>query len=155
MRSRLRIFVPAAGMLIAMSLASAACDENLSDLTGPTPNLQPTFSSIQREIFDSTDSSGRRACTQCHTDAGRRRPAGGMNLSPGAAYASLVGVASSRKPGAIRVVPGDPQNSYLLQKLAGRLDIVGLCMPRGGPPYLTQGQMLVIRRWIEMGAPND
>ena len=139
-------------MLLALCLASAACGENLSDLTGPTPGLQPTFSSIQRDIFDTTDSSGHRACTQCHTG---RRPAGRMNLSPGAAYASLVGVASSAKAEAIRVIPGDPENSDLVHKLAGGPGIVGSRMPRIGPPSLTQGQMLVIRRWSELGAPNN
>ena len=34
----------------AVFAGTAACDEALSDLTGPTPNLQPTFSSIQQEI---------------------------------------------------------------------------------------------------------
>ena len=155
MSSRLRRFVPAAGMLIALCLASAACDGNLSDLTGPTPDLEPTWSSSQREIFDTTDSSGRRACTQCHTNAGGRRPAGGMNLSPGVAYASLVGVASTGKRDAIRVIPGDPVNSYLMHKLGGRRDIVGRREPPGNGPFLTQGQMLVIRRWIELGAQND
>ena len=34
-------------------------------------------------------------------------------------------------------------------------DIVGGRMPRGTGPFLTDGQMLVIRRWIELGAKND
>ena len=52
--------------LTAVLYASAVgCDEKLSDVTGPTPNLTPTFSSIQREIFNTTDSSGRAACIQC------------------------------------------------------------------------------------------
>ena len=53
-----------------MCIGAAACDEKLTDLTGPTPNLTPTFSSIQREIFDTRDSSGRLACTQCHNAIG-------------------------------------------------------------------------------------
>jgi len=28
-------------------------------------------------------------------------------------------------------------------------------MTRGGPPYLTDGQLLVLRRWIALGAKND
>jgi hypothetical protein len=77
-----------------------------------------------------------------------------MNLvdSP---YEALVGVASRQKPGAILVIPGDPDGSYLVQKLEGHSGIVGLQMPRNGPPYLTLGQMLAIRRWIELGAPNN
>ena len=143
-----------AGMvLLALGAMSAACDEKLSDLTGATPNLQPTLSSIQREIFDTTDSAGRQACTNCHTDAGRTPPAG-MVLRPGVAHSNLVGAASSGKPGAIRVIPGDPENSYLIHKLEGRPGIVGTPMPRGNA-LLSAGQILVIRRWIERGAPND
>src|SRR5262245_61431774 len=64
-----RPMLGAAAFLLAFAVAS--CDEKLSDLTGPTPNLQPTFSSIQHEIFETTDSSGRPACTNCHTNVGR------------------------------------------------------------------------------------
>ena len=142
-----------AGATVIVLGAVAACDENLSDLTGPTPNLQPTLSSIQQEIFNTTDGSGRQACTNCHTDAGRT-PVAGMVLRTGVSHASLVGVASSAKPGAIRVIPGDPENSYLIHKLEGRPGIVGTPMPRGNV-LLTQGQILVIKRWIELGARND
>ena len=138
--------------LLAVSIGSAACDESLTDITGPTPNLVPTFSSIQTEIFSNSDSSGRAACTQCHNAVGRLF--NGLDLSPQVSYANLVGVASRGKVGAIRVVPGDPENSYLIHKLEGRPGIVGVRMPQIGPPYLTDGQILVIKRWIELGARN-
>jgi hypothetical protein len=77
-----------------------------------------------------------------------------MDLRPGAAYNSLVGVTSPAKPGAVRVIPGDPENSYIIQKLEGRADIVGTRMPRGNS-FLTEGQLLVIKRWIQLGAPNN
>jgi hypothetical protein len=143
-------------LTVAMVAAfvSASCDERLSELTGPTPELRPTFSSIQRDIFGAADSSGRPACTRCHTDAGGRRPSGGMLLRGDAAYASLVNVPSRDSPGAIRVIPGDPEHSYIIQKIEGRKGIVGDRMPMGGP-FLTDGQILVIKRWIELGAPND
>jgi hypothetical protein len=139
--------------LLALSIGSTACDESLPDITGPTPNLVPTFSSIQTEIFSNSDSSGRSACTQCHNAVGR--VFNGLDLSPQVAYANLVGVASRGKVGAIRVIPGDPENSYLIHKLEGRPGMVGLRMPFNGPPYLTDGQILVIKRWIELGARND
>jgi hypothetical protein len=66
-----------------------------------------------------------------------------------------VGVASAAKPDAVRVIPGDPDNSYLVRKLEGGPNIVGERMPRTGGPYLTDGQMLVIRQWIRRGANND
>ena len=149
---RARVFGGAA--LILTCLAAAACDESLSDVAGPTPNLAPTFSSIQREIFDTTDSSGRQMCVGCHTAVGRG-PAGGLNLTAPNSYAALVGVRSVTKPSEVRVVPGEPDNSYLIHKLEGRADIVGLRMPRTQGPFLTDGQILIIKRWIENGAPND
>jgi cytochrome c553 len=144
----------AAALVLAVTFAGAACDEPLSDVAGPTPNLVPAFSSIQQEIFNTTDSSGRAACISCHTDSGRT-PAGGLVLLEGRSYQALVGQASRFKAGAIFVVPGDPDASYLIHKLDGTADIAGSRMPRGTGPFLTSGQMQIIRRWIELGAKND
>ena len=150
MRFRVLMLVVAA----AVFAGTAACDENLSDLTGPTPSLQPTFSSIQKEIFDTTDSSGRLACVTCHSAVGRI-PSAGLDLTAGNSYSRLVGVSSVERPGVLRVAPGDPDNSYMVHKLEGGPDIIGARMPRGTGPYLTNGQMLVIRRWIAEGAQNN
>lgn len=141
-------------VLGAAGLIAAGCDQKLSDVAGPTPNLEPTLSSIQREIFGAGDSSGRPACTNCHTDVGRT-PAAGLNLLDGRSYASLVGVAARNKAGATRVIAGDPDNSYLVHKLEGTPGIVGARMPFNSTNYLTDGQMLIIRRWIALGAKND
>ena len=141
--------------VVAFAAIAAACDEKLSDIAGPSPNLQPTFSSIQREIFETTDASGRAACTNCHTDVGGRNPSGGLNLRREVAYAALVNVASRAKAGAVRVVPGDAANSYIVHKLEGRPDITGERMPRTGGPYLTEGQLTILKRWIATGANND
>lgn len=142
------------GVITVASFAGTACDENLRDLTGPTPDLTPTFASIQRDIFQTTDAAGRSSCVTCHTDA-RGVPPAGLVLRDGVAYGALVNAPSRFKAGAVLVVPGDPENSYLIHKLEGRSGIVGLRMPRNGPPFLTDGQLLVIRRWIELGAPNN
>ena len=140
--------------LVVLAMTGAGCDESLKDLAGPTPNLTPTFSSIQREIFSNADSSGRAACIQCHNAAGRNF-AGGLSLVEGVSYGELVNRVSRDKAGAVRVVPGDPDGSYLIHKLEGRFDIVGQRMPRTGGPFLTSGQVSIIRRWIELGANND
>jgi hypothetical protein len=137
----------------AATLGLVACDEKLSTIAGPTPNLEPTFTSIQRDIFDAPDSSGRKNCTACHSSIGRT-PAGGMSLDHAVAYDSIVNVASNRKPGAVRIVPGDADGSYLVQKVEGASGIVGVRMPQGGP-YLSDGQILILRRWIQLGAPRN
>ncbi len=143
------------GFLLAVILVAAfstvACDEALNSVTGPTPNLDVTFSSIQRDIFAARDSTGRPACTSCHSDAGARF--NGLSLQTNA-YENLVNAAARQRSGATRVIPGDPGNSYLIQKLEGRSGITGVRMPLGGP-YLSEGQLLVIRRWIAIGAPNN
>lgn len=146
-----RFFIPG---VFAIAFASASCDEKLSSITGPTPNLSPTFSSIQQSIFNATDPSGRLACTQCHTDQGRTQT-GNLVLLEGRSYQQLVGRAVTGKPGETLVIPGDPDNSYIVKKLEGAPDIVGQRMPRGNGPFLSEGQMLVIRRWISEGAPNN
>ena len=140
--------------LIAAASAAAACDEKLSKLAGPTPNLEPTFSSVQSQIFETTDSAGRVACTNCHTNVGRN-PAGGMNLVHDLAYDQIVNVPSRGQPRATRVIPGDPENSYLVRKLEGLPDLVGLRMPFSGAPVLTDGQISILKRWIAIGAPRN
>jgi len=141
-------------LLAIICFAAAGCDQKLSTLAGPTPSLEPTFSSVQSQIFESTDVAGRQACVNCHTNVGRN-PSGGLNLVHGLAYDQIVNVPSARKPGAIRIIPGDPENSYLVQKLEGRAGIVGNRMPNGGPPFLTDGQILILKRWIALGAPRN
>lgn len=138
-------------LVASLSAGAAGCDEQLSEVAGPTPNLEPTFSSIQREIFESPAPQG---CVNCHTSVGRV-PAGGLSLLPDVSYNNLVNADSRAKPGAIRVIPGDPDTSYLVQKLEGASGLAGLRMPRNGPPFLTDGQMLIIRRWVQLGAKND
>ena len=143
-----------AGALFASGAWLVGCDEGLSVLAGPTPNLEPTFSSIQRDIFEATDSTGRQPCTNCHTDQGRN-PSGQLNLRHDLAHSRLVNSNSVAKPGAVLVRPGDPDGSYLVAKLEGHSDIVGLRMPRPAGPFLSGGQMMIIRRWVELGAAND
>lgn len=138
-------------LAVGLIVGAAGCDERLSDITGPTPNLAPTFASIEREIFQATDSSGRQACSNCHTG---RIPNVSINFSSGVdSHALLVSVPSRQRPNMLLVAPGDPDNSYLIHKLEGRSGIAGLRMPRN-PPYLTDGQIRVVRRWIENGAPR-
>lgn len=148
---RPRQFTP---VLLLCAALTAGCDESLSTIAGPTPALTPTFSSIQRDILQATDSSGRPACSSCHNPNGGAFRNVGLDMSAEGTYASLVGVRSTQKPGLLRVAPGDPDNSYLVQKLEGRSDITGVRMPTRGP-YLTDGQIAIIRRWIELGAKRD
>lgn len=142
--------------VLFVCVATAGCDESLQPIAGPSPNLTPTFSSIQRDIFESSDEAGRAACVTCHRPGGIGFFAVGLDLTSSASsYNGLVGVSSRQRPGVLRVAPGDPENSYLIHKLDGRQGIGGRPMPLNGPPYLTAGQIRIIKRWIETGAPNN
>jgi hypothetical protein len=142
----------AAAAALGLILTVAACSSTNSP--SPTPGTDggggstaPTFSNIQAQILTPV-------CTACHNTGGQAQ-AGGLDLTSAVAWANLVNAPSSGKAGAVRVVPGDPNNSYLVQKLEGAAGIVGLRMPRNGPPYLTDAQVALVRQWIAAGASND
>jgi hypothetical protein len=110
-----------------------------------TPPFGPNFSEIQAELFTPTC-----ATAGCHTGAGAPQ---GLRLDEANSYGLLVDVPSTEVPSILRVSPGDPDNSYLIQKLEGTAS-VGDQMPLGGPP-LPQDSIDVIRQWIIDGAIDD
>jgi len=65
-------------------------------------------------------------------------------------HAMLVNVPSSEVPSILRVDPGNPDDSYLVQKIEGTAS-VGEQMPLGGP-VLPDEQIAAIRQWITDGA---
>lgn len=102
----------------------------------------PTLQSIQDQVFTPTC-----AVSGCHTGGA---PAADMNLDNGNSFTSLVGVSSIEDNNFQRVNAGDPDNSYLIQKLEGTAS-VGERMPRGGAP-LPDTTIKTIRQWITDGA---
>jgi hypothetical protein len=99
------------------------------------------FQQIQDTIFTPV-------CTNCHIGAGAPQ---GLRLDAGNSFALLVNAPSSQVPGTLRVNPGNPNASYLVQKIEGTA-AVGARMPLGGP-FLNQAQVDLVRAWIAAGAP--
>ena len=54
----------------------------------------------------------------------------------------------------MRVIPVDPDRSYLVRTIEGASGIVGQRMPINGP-YLTGAQIAIVRQWIAQGAPRN
>jgi hypothetical protein len=146
------VFIRVAATLSLASVLLAGCagngmglDANGNpiglDSSAPEP-LAADFQSIQDNVFTPI-------CTRCHSGANAPE---GLQLDQGHSYALLVGVPSAEAPGVLRVKPGDPSNSYLIQKLEGASGIVGMQMPFGGP-YLPQSTIDFIAQWITNGAP--
>lgn len=111
----------------------------------PPGAFGPNFSEIQANIF-----VPNCATTGCHLGAGAPQ---GLRLDNANSYGMLVGVASSESSSTLRVAPGDPDNSYLIQKLEGTAS-VGARMPLSAPA-LEQVSIDVIRQWITDGASDD
>lgn len=109
----------------------------------PQGPLTADFDSIQAHVFTPI-------CTACHIGATAPQ---GLRLDAANSYNLLVSVPSTEVPGILRVKPGDPDNSYMLQKLKGTA-AVGAQMPFGGPP-LPDETIAVIRQWILDGAQRS
>lgn len=93
--------------------------------------------------------TGECAKSGCHVGSS---PEAGMNLSEVYAYDEIVNVNSSEQSVLKRVLPFEPDNSYLVRKIQGTAGIDGGQMPDDGPPYLTTAQIDTIRLWITNGA---
>lgn len=103
---------------------------------GPPAKL----SEVETEVF-------KKSCafTSCHTGAS---PAGGLNLE-GRTFDKLVNVQAASKT--VLVVPGKPDQSFLLTKLNGAMG--NPVMPPDAP--LEPARLEMVRAWIANGAKDD
>jgi hypothetical protein len=133
----------AAALVAACTGSGVGLDANGNPITpgGGGEPLTPDFKSIQDNVFTPI-------CTKCHIGAGAPQ---GLQLDAAHSYSLLVGVPSTEQPSVLRVKPGDPDNSYMVQKIEGAPSISGVRMPFGGP-YLPQSTIDVIRTWVTNGA---
>jgi hypothetical protein len=137
------LWLAIAATLVGCAGNGEGLDENGRPLdSGPLP-LVPTFASIQQNVFTPI-------CTRCH--AGAAAPTG-LRLDEASSYAMLVNVASVEVPSLHRVLPGNPDLSYLVQKIEGRAAVGGR-MPLNSPP-LPQETIDVIKQWIRDGAQRS
>ena len=113
------------------------------DVSSGDGGLHPTLKSIQDNVFTPI-------CTQCHIGAAAPL---GLRLDEASAFAMLVNAPSTEVHSLNRVTPGDPDSSYIIQKLEGRAAVGGQ-MPLGQPP-LPQETINVIRQWIQNGAAQS
>jgi hypothetical protein len=124
---------------------SAAVNVTVNN-TAPPP-AAVTLTQLQTDIFSPI-------CANCHTGIGASLP-GSMNLtSTAATFASFVNVASVENPALKRVLPGDPDNSYVVHKIQGTDIGTTARMPLGGP-FLDQATIDRVRTWISQGALNN
>lgn len=106
----------------------------------------PTLTQLQTSVFTPK-------CSGCHNGVGTMPP-GVLNLTAGGTYKAVINVATGEQPNLKYVVPGDPANSYLVQKLLGSAGITGGRMPLNGP-YLDDATIAQVAAWVAAGAPNN
>ena len=141
---------------VVATSALSSCNDG-GPTTGPTtPDRTVSFASDVQTIFDAH-------CTTCHAFGvfGFNLTGGvdgnGLDLRPGRSYDALVGQTTFERPDVapvLRVAPGSPEGSYLMQKLTSSSPKEGERMPLDDPP-LTPAQIDIIRRWIAGGALNN
>ena len=136
------IFLAPAFVLLAA--CTAGNGEGLDANGQPIPITPPANSDFQ-EIQDTVFTP---ICTQCHIGANAPQ---GLRLDAANSYAMLVNVASNEVGSLLRVNPGNPDQSYIVQKIQGSAAVGGR-MPLG-QAQLPQDRIDLIRSWIAAGAP--
>jgi hypothetical protein len=124
------------------------------------PALQPTFASIDRDLFQvSCGTSGSKAIN-CHSIQGAAS-ASSLDLS-GDAYPRLIGRVAVNPLGDLKdlvlVQPGDPEHSFLVQKLrlVSPLDPhLGSAMPADAPGSICKSSVDAVAQWILAGAGRN
>jgi hypothetical protein len=134
---------------VGMGVLLSGCGGGGGDYNAPPPQQQTppppatgqnTFQQVQTQVLTPN-------CNGCHI--GANAPAG-LRLDAANSYAQLFNVASTQVPTLLRVKPGDPDNSWLVQKIDGRATVGGR-MPLGRAA-LPQASIDLVRAWIAGGA---
>jgi hypothetical protein len=125
----------------------ASCDggDGSGVIIDPVEDFDPVYSAIQANVF-----TPNCATSGCHFGAGAPF---GLRLDEANSYGLLVSQPSKQVPALFYVLPGDPDNSYLIRKLEGSAS-VGAQMPIGRNP-LPQQTIEIVRQWIVDGAQDD
>jgi len=105
--------------------------------------LGPTLDQIQAIIFGPV-------CASCHFGAGSTSGIPNMDLRDAdASLATLFNVTSFQDSNFTRVIPFQPDNSYLVHKLEASATVGGVMPPTG---MLGAAEIAAIRQWITDGA---
>jgi hypothetical protein len=106
----------------------------------------PSFQDDILPIFENACSG-----SDCHTEVDRLAPLG---LEPTEAYGNLVGMTSEDCGAKTLVVPGSPDQSYLIDKLMGGDICEGDRMPLDDDALPPAGVRTFVN-WICAGAPDN
>lgn len=123
--------VPLLLMVACGGGSGSTASSMMAPAAGQMPTLMATFDSIQANIFTPL-------CATCHSGS---NPPANLNLDATHSYSDLINVPSTEQPSIVRVKPGDPMNSFLVQHIQSEGD--------GASPT----DLTFIEQWITDGAP--
>ena len=140
--------------------ACVLCASCTGDGVGLTASGDLPAAGFAREVQPIFDTH----CTRCHAPGGigfngtGGDGANGLDLTSGSAHSRLVDQRTFEDPDSPprwRVLAGAPDSSYVLQKIVTDSPKSGRRMPFDGPPFLSDAEIEIVRRWIADGAKND
>ena len=134
------MFARVAGVAIATLalVGMGACEEVDAD----DPTCEPTAASVAAIFATSCNTSG------CHA---AEQPAVGLDLATAGVEDRLIDQAAAACDRTL-VVPGDPELSFLLEKLTSSAPACGATMPIGAP--LSDAEIACVRGWIASLPPG-
>lgn len=135
-----------AGCLDALGPDVGPARDDTCDATDSNPGLDVHF---QADLLDGVFAQDDIDCARCHTGDGEGIRQSGFDM---ASYSTVR--AGGGRSGASIVIPGDPCDSILVQKLEASPPF-GARMPRNGPPFLTAAELQLVRDWIIEGARDN
>ena len=147
--ARLTAIVRAAWLVLAIALgssASAMAASGCESIASIPITWNIDYTTTIQDLF-------ANRCSNCHVDHGGS-PSGNLDLDPEFSWDNLVNAPSSGQPGRLLVVPGQPLNSVLFEKLNCETPGAGLRMPRNRTPLPLAEQALIFD-WIMLGAPYE
>lgn len=153
-------------MVVGAALLLVGCGGGDDGPGSQQPIGEASFAAVRSRVFPSCSGA------LCHDSAQAEH--GGVVIRPEEAfadevYANLVNAPVASVPGrpapqvSVRVVPGDPEASFLYWKILGydpndvNEDVAGDPMPPtcSKPPCLDDSLIELVRAWIAAGAPRE
>lgn len=130
--------LPEGGEDASVAAPGAAPAEDIeapSPAEAPAPGEPVTFAQVERIFL--------QHCVECHADARAEGPPEGLRLD------GLERVLAGGER--LAVIPGNPEASEVVRRIEGTAEPR---MPLDGPPWLSEEEIGLIRRWIADGARN-
>ncbi|MGZ3424330.1 MAG: c-type cytochrome domain-containing protein [Polyangiales bacterium] len=162
-------------LVLAVSFGFTACldfspgigskplnDEERAALKADTGTFVPVDGATRTVYFDrdirplikrdATADPDARGCYPCHNGHAAKHVGldlGGLDLSTLGSLRKGGGTSGSKV-----VIPGDPKNSAIVQKLKGTYPY-GTRMPKSGPAFWSDDEIGLVEQWILEGAQGD